>query len=312
MDLGIHLPLMQFGNERLSLARLEQAVDCARECGFAAVSANDHFIFSTPWLDGPTALASVIPRTGDMAVATTLSLAVLRGPVPLAKTLAALDLLSEGRLIAALGPGSSRRDYEALGVPFDERWKRLDEAIALLRSLLERRPRREHGRFYPVPPELELTPSPRREGGIPLWIGSWGSKAGIRRVARTADGWLASAYNTTPDRFAEAREHLASELLDRGRDATHFPNALATMWTWVTEDRIEADRILEEVLAPLLNRDADELRWQLCVGSAEHCAALLSRHAEAGCQRVYLWPLGEERRQIELVANEVAPRIGLR
>lgn len=44
----------------------------------------------------------------------------------------------------------------------------------------------------------------------------------------------------------------------------------------------------------------------MCVGSAEHCAEPLSRYAEAGCQRVYLWPLGDEPRQLELVANEVA------
>ena len=108
MDLGIHLPLMQFGSEELSFRRLAETVDAARECGFAAVSANDHFVFSTPWLDGPTALASVIERSGEMTVATTVSLAVLRGPVPLAKMLAALDVLSEGRLIAGLGPGSSK------------------------------------------------------------------------------------------------------------------------------------------------------------------------------------------------------------
>jgi alkanesulfonate monooxygenase SsuD/methylene tetrahydromethanopterin reductase-like flavin-dependent oxidoreductase (luciferase family) len=309
MDLGIHLPLMQFGSEGLSLGRLEQAVDAARECGFAAVSGNDHFVFSTPWLDGPTALASVIERTADMTLATTVSLAVLRGPVPLAKTLAALDILSSGRLIAALGPGSSKRDYDALGVPFDERWKRFDEAISVLRALLEGESCPEHALFYRVPSDVELAPSPRQGRGIPLWIGSWGSKAGLRRVARAADGWLASAYNTTPDRFAEARDRLGRELVDRGRNAEDFPNALATMWTWVSGDRAEADRVLGEVLAPLLNRDRDELRGQLCVGSAEHCAALLSRYAEAGCQRVYLWPLGDERRQIELVASEVAPRI---
>ena len=45
------------------------------------------------------------------------------------------------------------------------------------------------------------------------------------------------------------------------------------------------------------------------MGSAEQCAELLSRYAAAGCQRVYLWPLGDEPRQIELVAAEVAPRI---
>jgi alkanesulfonate monooxygenase SsuD/methylene tetrahydromethanopterin reductase-like flavin-dependent oxidoreductase (luciferase family) len=309
MDLGIHLPLMQFGDEPPSLGRLEQAVDAARECGFAAVSANDHFVFSTPWLDGPTALASVISRTGEMTVATTVSLAVLRGPVPLAKTLAALDLLSDGRLVAALGPGSSRLDYAALGVSFDERWKRFDETIAVLRSLLEGGPRPEPGQYYPVPPEVELTPSPTREGGVPLWIGSWGSAAGLRRVARAADGWLASAYNTTPDRFAEARDRLAEELSERGREASGFPNALATMWTWVAEDPAECDRMLEGTLAPALNRDPHELRARLCIGSPEQCAALLSRYAEAGCQRVYLWPLGDERRQIELMASEVVPRI---
>jgi len=46
------------------------------------------------------------------------------------------------------------------------------------------------------------------------------------------------------------------------------------------------------------------------VGSADHCAELLSRYAAAGCRQVYLWPLGDEPRQVELIAGEVAPRIG--
>jgi alkanesulfonate monooxygenase SsuD/methylene tetrahydromethanopterin reductase-like flavin-dependent oxidoreductase (luciferase family) len=128
-------------------------------------------------------------------------------------------------------------------------------------------------------------------------------------VARAGDGWLASAYNTTPKRFAEARERLADELAARGRDAEAFPNALATMWTWVSEDRAEGDRVLREVLAPLLRRDPDELRGQVCVGLGEHCADLLSRYADAGCERVYLWPLADERRQIELLTDRVAPEV---
>jgi alkanesulfonate monooxygenase SsuD/methylene tetrahydromethanopterin reductase-like flavin-dependent oxidoreductase (luciferase family) len=308
MDLGVHLPLMHFGKEELSITRLVEAVDAARDCGFAAVSANDHFVFSTPWLDGPTALAAVIERSGDMTLATTVSLAVLRGPVPLAKTLAALDVLSDGRLVAALGPGSSKHDYDAIGIPFDERWKRFDEAIAVLRALLEATPHPHNSHYYVVPSDVELAPAPPG-GRIPLWIGSWGSKAGLRRVARAGDGWLASAYNTTPEAFAQARDRLAGELEERGRRAEGFPNALATMWTWVTEDRADADRALGDLLAPLLKRDSDELRSQLCVGPAEHCAALLSRYAEAGCQRVYLWPLGNERRQIEQLASEVLPWI---
>jgi len=300
---------MRFGSEEFSLRRLTETVDAARDCGFAAVSANDHLVFTTPWLDGPTALASIIERSADMTLATTVSLVVLRGPVALAKTLAALDILSGGRLIAALGPGSSIRDYEAVGVPFEERWRRFDEAIATLRALLNGGPRLTDAGYYAVPSELELTPAPRQERGVPLWIGSWGSRIGLRRVARAADGWLASAYNTTPELFSETRKLLAGELADRGRDPDGFPNALSTMWTWVAKDRAEGDRMLAEVLAPLLGRDPEELRGQVCVGPAEHCAELLSRYAGAGCQRVYLWPLGDERRQIERVASEVIPRV---
>jgi alkanesulfonate monooxygenase SsuD/methylene tetrahydromethanopterin reductase-like flavin-dependent oxidoreductase (luciferase family) len=266
VELGVHLPLIPLGEEPLSLQRLAATVDAARACGFAAVSANDHLAFQTPWLDGPAALASMIERSGEMELATTIALAVVRGPVPLAKALVAIDLLSEGRVLAGVGPGSSERDYEMVGIPFDERWKRFDEALPVLRAEL---------------------------GGIPLWIGSWGSRAGLARVARMGDGWLASAYNTTPERFAAARAALPEG----------FPNALATMWTWVSRTQAEGDRVLADVLAPMLRRDRDTLRTQVCVGPAGHCAELLARYAEAGCRRVYLWPLGDEPRQLELMAG---------
>jgi alkanesulfonate monooxygenase SsuD/methylene tetrahydromethanopterin reductase-like flavin-dependent oxidoreductase (luciferase family) len=307
VELGVHLPLIPLGDEPVSLARLGRTADHARELGYAALAANDHFVYGTPWLDGPTALAAVIERSGALALATTVSLAVLRGPVALAKTLAAIDLLSGGRLVAALGPGSSARDYEALGVPFGERWTRLEEAVIALRALLEGAPPPDGSLHYPLPAGIALAPVPER--AIPLWIGSWGSPAGLRRVARIGDGWLASAYNTTPDGFATARTSLARSLEARGRDADGFPSALSTMWTWVARDRAERDRVLSDVLAPMLSRDAGELAGQLCVGSAEHCAELLSRYAAAGCGRVYLWPLGDEARQLELVARTVAPLV---
>jgi alkanesulfonate monooxygenase SsuD/methylene tetrahydromethanopterin reductase-like flavin-dependent oxidoreductase (luciferase family) len=295
VELAVHLPLMEFGGEGVSRDRLVRAVDAARECGLAAVSANDHFLFQTPWLDGPTALAAVIDRSGGMELATTVALVALRGPVPLAKTLAALDLLSDGRLIAGVGPGSSERDYEALGVPFDERCGRFDEAVVILRHF-----------NLPAAP---LLPASARPGGIPLWIGSWGSAAGLRRVARLGDGWFASAYNTTADAFRAAKESLSEQLQAHGRDPAGFPNALVTMWTWITEDEHEADRMLRDVLAPLLRRGPDALCDQLCIGPAEKCAELLSRYAAAGCERVHLWPLGDEPRQIELAATAVLPAV---
>src|SRR5204863_9630848 len=144
----------------------------------------------------------------------------------------------------------SERDYDAVGMPYAERWERFDEAVAILRSLLRGEPPPEPIRHYALPAS-QLAPGPRRPGGVPLWIGSWGSPAGLRRVARLGDRWLASAYNTTPSGFKAARESLSEELRSRGRDPVGFPNALVTMWTWITEDAREADRALREVLAPL-------------------------------------------------------------
>ena len=304
----MHLPQIDLAGEGLSLRRLADTVEAARANGFVAVSVNDHFLFGAPWLDGLTALAAVAERSAPMTLATTVSLAALRGPVPLAKAVAALDILSGGRMIAGVGAGSSRSDYEALGAAFESRWQRFDEAVTLLRALLGGVQPPAGGRHFAVP-EARLLPVPRPGGAVPLWVGSWGSTAGMRRVARLGDGWLASAYNITPAGFAAASALLREELAAAGRPAGGFPHALVTMWAWITEDRAEADRVLTGRLAPLLKRDPAALRGRVCVGPAGMCAELLSGFAEAGCGRVHFWPLGAEARQIELIASKVLPRV---
>ena len=169
MDAGVHLPLIDFGGGGFSYRRLAEAVDAARACGFGAVSANDHFLFSAPWLDGLTALAAVIERSGGMKLVTTVALAALRGPVPLAKALSALDVLSDDRVIAGVGPGSSRADYDAVGVPFEQRWQRFDETLQLIKAMLQPATAGSDGA-----PAGSLLPPPRQSRGIPVWIGSWG------------------------------------------------------------------------------------------------------------------------------------------
>jgi alkanesulfonate monooxygenase SsuD/methylene tetrahydromethanopterin reductase-like flavin-dependent oxidoreductase (luciferase family) len=85
---------------------------------------------------------------------------------------------------------------------------------------------------------------------------------------------------------------------------------VATMWTWVTESAAEADRILSQIVAPMVGRSPEQLRGRVCVGSAQQCADLLSRYGEAGCGRVHFWPIGEEERQLDLVAARVLPQVG--
>jgi alkanesulfonate monooxygenase SsuD/methylene tetrahydromethanopterin reductase-like flavin-dependent oxidoreductase (luciferase family) len=280
VEYGAHLPLIAFGPARWTLTDVCAYARRAAALEYRFLCANDHLFFACPWLDGPTALAAALEASDDMAIATTVALPVIRGPVATAKMLAALDRLSGGRLVAGVGPGSSQRDYEAVGVPFAQRWQRFDEAVRAMRSVLD---------------EEASTP-----GRPPIWIASWGSAAGLRRVARLGDGWLASGYNTTPAAFGEGRATLPDGM----------PNAIATMWLYVTEDPREAQRMLGGLLAPLLRRPVEALReLALPIGSAEQCAERISAYVEAGAERVFVWPLADELAQLETFRERVVPLV---
>jgi probable F420-dependent oxidoreductase len=308
MEFGVHLPLISFMGEQRSLDDLIAVTRAADDLGYTHLCANDHLVFSRPWLDGLTTLAAVLAHSGRMTLATTVAVPVLRGPAATAKILAAIDLLSGGRLMVGLGPGSSARDYELVGLRFEERWKRLDEAVQTLRAYWRGDNVAFEGTFYSSA-GFTLEPTPAQRPGPPIWIGSWGSAAGLKRVARLADGWLASGYNTTPDLFAQAWSDVQAELAARGRDATGFPNGIATMWCYVTEDRARAEAMLADMLAPLLNRPAEPLRSILPIGSAEECARKVLAYERAGAQRIFLWPLADERAQLETFRERVVPLI---
>jgi alkanesulfonate monooxygenase SsuD/methylene tetrahydromethanopterin reductase-like flavin-dependent oxidoreductase (luciferase family) len=304
VEYGAHLPLIDLGTPP-SLPALGAYARAAAGLGYRYLCANDHLVFGRPWLDGPTALAASIEASRDMALVTTASLPVLRGPVQLAKTLAAIDILSGGRLVAGVGPGSSAGDYAAAGIGFQERWRRFDEALQVLRVLLHGDDAGFGGEFYSTR-DVVLEPRPVQRPGPPIWVASWGSPAGLRRVARLGDGWLASAYNTTPERFREGLHRLAGERRRLGKAPGPLPSAIATTWLHVTEDEGEAERTLTGVLAPMLHRPAEALRSApLLIGPAELCAERLAAWIEAGARRIFVWPLGDEARQLELFRERV-------
>lgn len=304
MKFGAHLPQVDFDVTGWTLAQLAKYVDAARELGFDTLCANDHIVFGRGWLDGPTALAHAIERSGDMTLATAVSIPVVRGPAATAKTLGVIDVLSGGRLVAGVGPGSSPRDYAIVGTPFEERWKRLGESVRVMRALW--RGEQYTGRFYST---AEVSMEPRPNEAPPIWIGSWGSESGLRRVARLADGWLASGYNATPEAFGLAHARLAGYLREQGKDPATFPSGIATMWMYITEDRADADRVYRDVLSPMLGRGEDDLRDRLLVGSAEQCAEKLSAFRAAGAQAAFVGPVGGAVQQLELFMAKVVPRM---
>jgi len=300
---GAHLPIIGFDDRPWTLQRLRAYVRRAAALGFRYLTTNDHLVSPRPFLDSLTSMAAVVADSSEMLLLPSIALSVVRGPVPLAKALAALDVLSGGRLIAGLGPGSSAADYAAVGVAFEERWARFDESVRAIRSLLRRDEPAFRGRYYSTE-GVTLSPRPVQDPGPPVWIGAWSSPASLRRTAMLADGWLASAYNTTPERFAESWRTLRGLLTAAGKQADGFPNGISTAYCYVTDDRAAASRALA-ALSAALNRAEDELADRVFIGPAAACAEKLTAYDAAGAQRMFIWPVTDEERQLEMFMERV-------
>jgi alkanesulfonate monooxygenase SsuD/methylene tetrahydromethanopterin reductase-like flavin-dependent oxidoreductase (luciferase family) len=292
--LGAHLPLADLGDGVPTAAHIRGYVNAARELGFSTVAANDHLTWRHPWLDGPMTLASVVDAAGDMTLATTITLPVIRQPVVVAKALTTLAALAQGPVIGGMGPGSSRSDYAVVGIPFDERWGRFDEAFRVVRALVRGEECPEPGTFYATQSRLSPTPEPAPQ----IWFGSWGSDRRLAAMAATADGWFASGYNATPSGYAETRCRLDRHLQAAGRPAADFPDAVATTWFYLTDEPRDAQHLLNDVLAPTLDRDPAQLE-HLPIGSPEHCTQVLADYAAAGARELLVWPLRDSVRQLE-------------
>ena len=161
-----------------------------------------------PWI----ALAYIAAKTERVKLGTSVSQIALRHPVLMARELATLDRLSEGRLIVGAGAGWVEEEFMSVGVPFATRGGRLNEFVRVLRHLWTTPEEAWTGKHFQVPGVkivMPLTP-----GGPPLYIGA-STPAGIKRVARYADGFL--TVHMKPDALAALRTHIDQMTAALGR-----------------------------------------------------------------------------------------------
>ena len=133
---GVHIPVMGFDGKQSAEEQIISIAQHAEALGYDSLSVNDHIVFHTSWLDAISTLSAVAVSTTRILIGTSILNIVVRNPVVCAKALAAIDILSSGRLFAGVGPGSYRGDYDACGIDFNERWPRFSEALEILITLL--------------------------------------------------------------------------------------------------------------------------------------------------------------------------------
>src|SRR5947199_1362262 len=227
MDFGLHLPNagpFAKGPDILQVAR------SAEELGFHSVWLFDHLFTPTdltskypympdgsypmlpefPFYDPVSVMGALAGATERIKFGTRVLIAPYRHPVVLAKELATTDALAGGRMILGVGAGWMAEEFDAVDVPMDERFARLDEHVALMREAWQQGTVAHEGRFYSHC-EAGFGPQPPQPGNsIPIIVGGHGDAA-LRRAAKWGDGWAVSAAG---DKLAADPQGAVRERID--------------------------------------------------------------------------------------------------
>lgn len=183
--IGLGLGTHTTANDAASFAHV---VDAAEDLGFDSLWLSERLTADAP--DPLVALAVAAGRTARLKLGTSVLILPGRNPVVLAKEMASLDRLSDGRLLPAVGLGAPNPvEHSAFGVRREERAAWFDEALGLMRRLWTGESVTHHGDRFRVE-DVTLRPRPVQDP-IEVWLGGQ-APSELRRVGRLADGWLPS------------------------------------------------------------------------------------------------------------------------
>ncbi|MGW0880544.1 LLM class flavin-dependent oxidoreductase [Streptomyces sp. NPDC002671] len=311
MDIGVLLPTgtAQWGpaddpRELVAFGRH------AERSGFSSLFVNDSLL--SPRIEALTMLAALAPATETVTLGTAALLPFLRRPIQTAQSLASIDLLSGGRLTVTAGAGFPGRFgkplYTLSELPWERRFARLDETVALWRALWDGADS-FHGeilRFTGIPPMTR----PYRAGGPPIWLGG-ATPAALARTGRMYDGWL--PYPPDPADYASGLREVRKAAADAGRAAEDITPALFVS-VRIDEGTDSSRRPLDDYARANYGMPLEELEKIQAVvgGSADEVAEQLGRYVAAGVRhmvvRLGALDLRSQRDQLERVA-ELIPAV---
>lgn len=255
------MPSVRFGAQLWSQATdwpsLRDAAILADRSGWDSIWTWDHLnaIFG-PWeqpvFEGWTVLSALAPLTQDTRLGLMVGANTFRNPGVTAKLATTLDHLSDGRAILGIGAAWFEREHDAFGLEFGsgfgERIDRLDEAVGLIRRLLDGETVTHTGRFYAMR-DAVCAPRPIQDH-LPILIGASGPRKGVPLVGRAADGW------NTNGTAGEAAARLAI-LEDAARGAGRDPAEIERSISFPIVIRDDPDRA-REAFAGLLAHNRTE------------------------------------------------------
>ncbi len=282
---GVDVPA--FNNSRNFYANF---VNAAQEAGFTNLWVGDHLLWHCPRFESFTLLGMLSGLT-SLTLGTGIALAPLRPPWWLAKSAATLNEIAEGGFVLGLGAGGEyAREFDVVGMDVADRGAALDAAILYCRQAWSG--------------ALGADFSPRPVTEIPIWLGGRTNVA-LRRVARSADGWL--GIFLTPRKFGAARDYLMAECRSLGR--ADLPASLA-VWACVDTDGDEARRAALDAISTEYGMPGAAFTRYVIAGTPDEVATTLRSYSEAGAAHISIHIAHPDHlTQIGVWASDVFPRL---
>jgi alkanesulfonate monooxygenase SsuD/methylene tetrahydromethanopterin reductase-like flavin-dependent oxidoreductase (luciferase family) len=268
--------------------RLRTTLGQIADAGVDHLCVGDHVSFFVgAGSDGLVSATALLAAQGELPVYVALYLLPLRHPVPVARQLATIAQLAPGRLTLGVGiGGEDPHELEICGVAPRTRGRRMDESLRILRSLADGTPHTVDGEFFAFDDAL-IVPAP--SPSMPLIVGGR-SDAAIRRAARLGDGWLGIWVSSR--RYAAARDEIAREAADAGRDACRFEHAL-NVWCGFASTRARAREHLAAQMQDFYQMPFEPFERYSPYGTAEDVAEFLHPYIEAGCSAFNVIPCAD-------------------
>jgi probable F420-dependent oxidoreductase len=281
----------------------------AEELGFDSVWAGES-LFARPRFDPLVLLSSVAMRTKRTTLGTAILLAAQRHPLQVAHAAATLDQLSRGRLVLGIAAGagneSTKREFEAVGVPFAERFGRLAEAAELWRVLWGGPVKGFQSRYWQIP-DLDLHPKPKQPAGPPVWLGGEGPKT-LERAGSRFSGWF--PFSPTSAAYAKGWASVRQAAETAGRDPNTITRAVYLTIT-IDNNPQKAETEQRRYMEAYYSMPYETMRTiQGCyAGTLESTVDWLGGYIQAGARHIVLrFATQEPMPQLE-AANTICLRV---
>lgn len=296
--LGFALP-QTFLDGRVDIALVGRILARAEALRVHSVWVQEQILGATPSLEPVALLNWAAARTTRVKLGAAVLLTILRNPVQLAKELASLDHLSEGRLIVGVGLGGNLPFYPAYGISPEHRVARFVEGLEVMRALWATPEVSHAGRHWQLE-RARMEPKPVQRPHPPLWFGAH-APAAVERAAALGDGFI-GAGAASLDEFRAVVGMLREALERAGRDPARFPIA-KRLYVAVDEDEDRAGRRVEEWFGRFY-RDASLAARVAVWGPPAKCREAVETVVAAGAGLVIVNPVYEEEEQFERLVAE--------